>query len=90
MTVFGSGEKKIVLRTKAEEKAAITSKPFLFERKILTNDGGDWESSRQITKGHVYAGYVVLIVADGKILAKESNESRFLKDKWIKRVLKGR
>ncbi len=36
--------------------------------------------------GSVYAGYVVLVRQDGKILAKYSNESKFTTEEWLEKL----
>jgi hypothetical protein len=40
-------------------------------------------SSKTTASGEVYAGYVVLVRQAGEILAKESNDKKFLTESWL-------
>jgi len=84
LTVVHPGKKQITLGSNATVEETVTAK-FVFrqhESPSILNypfDRHSWEA------GDVYAGYIVLVTANGEILAKESNTSRFLKDEWIEK-----
>ncbi len=43
-------------------------------------------STKKSAAGDVYAGYVVLVRHEGKILAKDSNENRFTSPDWLAKL----
>lgn len=71
-------------------KESLTTGTYEIEKDPETGKYPDWAPSDGIDtwdyesrNGERYVGYVVLITANGQIIAKDSNSSIFLKDKWI-------
>jgi hypothetical protein len=63
------------------------------ESKSSKSSSGNSSKSSGSSKsfsGDTYAGYVVLARQDGKILAKYSNEKKFLEDSWVEEKLNGK
>ena len=85
LLVFNSGKADIVLDGSASVTRTEVSKPFIYTKKTVywTDRGGGTGNSRETNGGDVYAGYLVLVKADGELLEKESNSSRFLTDEWV-------
>ncbi len=53
------------------------------ESKTSKRSSGNGPGSSKSFSGDVYAGYVVLVKKDGKILAKKSNETKFTSAQWL-------
>jgi len=68
----------------------VQSKPFVLTTKTIDRTpraakNNNVGNSTRTRSGDTYAGYIVLLKAGDEILAKESNESRFLEDEWLER-----
>jgi hypothetical protein len=89
MVVFNSGKDDVALGGGASIVKTVTSKPFIFTVKNIdsvskTSTSGEG-TPKQTRSGDTYVGYLVLVKADGEILGKESNSSRFLEDEWLEK-----
>ena len=84
LVISDSGKIEITCEGKSTGTETVKPKSFVFTITSInrTNDNGG-NSSDQAREGDVYAGYIVLVKADGEILAKESNDDRFSKDEWV-------
>lgn len=80
LVVSDSGKIEITREGKATGTETVKPKAFVFTTTSINY--GDY-SSNQTREGDVYAGYVVLVKADGEIIAKASNDDRFSKDEWV-------
>lgn len=89
LVILDSGKSEMTLQKGLEEKKTIHSKPFVFSEKTIDRTRNEFpresSNSRRIRQGDTYAGYLVLLKADGEILQKESNDDRFMSDEWISR-----
>jgi hypothetical protein len=89
LVILDSGKSEMTLQKGAEEKKTIPSKPFVFSEKTIDRTRNEFQresgNSRRIRQGDTYAGYLVLLKADGEILQKQSNDGRFMRDEWIAR-----
>ncbi|NOU36698.1 MAG: hypothetical protein HOO88_08005 [Kiritimatiellaceae bacterium] len=83
--IFGSGKAVVDLEGKAEITRTEASKPFIYTKKSIdrVGPGGGSGNATQTRGGDAYAGYIVLVKANGQILQKESNNARFLTDEWL-------
>jgi len=85
LVVSDAGKIEITRGSKATGVETVHPKPFIFT--IKTTDRAflekNYTGSKQTREGDTYAGYIVLVKADGKILAQESNDDRFLKEEWV-------
>lgn len=89
LTVFDAGKAALTLEGRESIEKKVTSKPFVFMVKDVDHagigSGSGTGMPRQTRSGDAYAGYIVLIRADGEIIEQESNSSRFLKEEWLER-----
>lgn len=76
--VFSPGKKSISWGDKIVLTETITSEPFVFNRVSRSNSTSD-----DAEQGDVYKGYIVLVTQKGRIIAKSSNSSRYLKTEWL-------
>ncbi|MFA6173981.1 MAG: hypothetical protein WC701_09910 [Kiritimatiellales bacterium] len=85
--ILDSGKREISLEGRATGTETVNPKPFIFTITSINRvyPANNFDKSAQTREGDTYAGYIVLVKADGKILAQESNSSRFLKDEWVAR-----
>jgi len=87
LVISDSGKIEITRGSKMTGTETINPKPFIFTITSIDRAGnsvGNYNgSSTQTREGDVYAGYIVLVKADGNLLAQESNDDRFLKEEWI-------
>jgi hypothetical protein len=84
LSIFSSGKAEVTVAGGSSVTKTEVSKPFIFINRMNAVTGsGDRNQSQQIRGGDVYAGYLVLVKASGEILQKESNDARFLTDKWL-------
>lgn len=74
------GRKQIRVPASAEMEEIVVSEPF-----VVTNVTRSWGRDQQSRWGWAYEGYIVLVTRGGKILAQDSNSSRYLSDKWIEK-----
>lgn len=51
-----------------------------------SNRGNNSSSSKKNISGAVYGGYVLLLRADGQIVAKYSSDKRFLTEEWLQKL----
>lgn len=87
LAIIDFGKAPITLDAGASAVKKAVSKPFIFTVKNVENVSKASSSgtgmSRQTRSGDEYSGYIVLIRADGEVLQKDSNSTRFLKDEWL-------
>jgi len=89
LVISDSGKIEVTRGSKMSGTETINPKPFVFaitstDRTFNSSVGvGNNSNSTQTRAGDTYAGYIVLVKADGKILAQESNDDRFLKEEWV-------
>ena len=85
--IFCFGKKEITLPVAAVVEESVVSELFTYEEKtVLTetyNSANEGVHERDIQIGDVYKGYLVLFLVDGKVVAMNSNTSRYRKDAWI-------
>lgn len=80
VVIFDSGKRSLTLEDNVLRSETVVSKTFELKRQTR-----NWSDSTDSLSGDTYKGYIVLVTADGKILAKTSNSSRFLKDEWLEK-----
>ena len=88
LVVSDAGKIRITREGRATGTETVKPRSFVFtitSKNYEDSDSGDMDSdySQQTREGDIYAGYIVLVKADGEILAKESNDDRFSKDEWV-------
>ena len=74
------GRKQIRVPASTVLEDAFVSDPF-----IVTTVTRSWGRDQQSRWGWTYDGYIVLVTSGGKILAQDSNSSRYLSDKWLEK-----
>jgi hypothetical protein len=74
------GMKRVVQKIESEEISNTESKTS--KNSSGNSDKGGSSSSKTIS-GDIYGGYILLVRSGGEILAKYSNEKKFLEDEWM-------
>lgn len=80
VVIFDSGKRSLTLEDNVLRSETVVSKTFELKRQTR-----NWSDSADTLSGDTYKGYIVLVTANGEILAKTSNSSRFLKDEWLEK-----
>jgi uncharacterized protein YdbL (DUF1318 family) len=90
LVVSDAGKIMITRGSKSTGVETVHPKSFIFTVESTNRENPNMNSntSAQTRTGDTYAGYLVLVKADGELLAQESNTSRFLKEEWIARCEK--
>jgi hypothetical protein len=82
VVISNFGKKSISLQDNVELEEIITSGPFVStETQTETS-----KNSKIKTSTHTSEGYIVLLTADGEILASNASSSKYLKDEWVDQV----
>lgn len=87
--LFASGSKEVTVGAGQVIEESLVSNAFKFEEKnILTDDYSKGKTTdRDYETGDVYEGFLVVLVVDGRVVAKKSNTSRYQKEEWIQKCL---
>ena len=83
--IFDKGKETITVENKKKIKKTVVSKEIeskTSKSNKKTNRRNSSGSNKKY-KGSVYAGYIVLVKKDGKVVAKKASDSKFLKKEWL-------
>ncbi|QBG46812.1 hypothetical protein EGM51_05155 [Verrucomicrobia bacterium S94] len=87
VTVKNDGVRKVTVDSRERITVELTSEPFIITKTEIDN-GSNYSSNREpVVKGDETAGWLVLLMYDGRILDRKASSNTYLSDDWIRKYL---
>ncbi|MDZ8117591.1 hypothetical protein [Pontiella agarivorans] len=85
LSVKDKGLRKVTIDSRGKKSIKLVSKPFIIT-KTEVDTGSRYSSNREPSvAGNESAGWLVLLLYDGRILDRKASSSTYLSDEWIEK-----